>query len=248
MTSPRRLMMAAAGAAGVPYDANAVEFDGANDWIEKSTDLTSNADSKLFTLSLWFNRAVFTGTPFLLANTTVRIGIEFRGGNEIRVRGRNTSGSTILEVSTVTTFGASGWHHFLLSFDLANSSNRHLYIDDVDDAGTWSPYDDELIEFTRDDHAIGAGIGGGTKYDGDLADVWIDYGRFVNFSTVSNRRKFIDAAGKPVDLGSDGSIPFGAAPIMYFSGPTDTWHTNDGDGGGFTENGALTTASTSPSD
>jgi len=32
------------------------------------------------------------------------------------------------------------------------------------------------------------------------------------------------------------------------SGDTATWHTNKGGGGGFTENGALTTSSTSPSD
>ena len=33
----------------------------------------------------------------------------------------------------------------------------------------------------------------------------------------SNRRKFIDSAGKPVDLGADGSTPTGSSPLIYLS-------------------------------
>ena len=71
---------------------------------------------------------------------------------------------------------------------------------------------------------------------------------YLDISVENNRRKFIDADGFPVDLGSDGSTPTGIAAIMFFSGATVSWHTNDGSGGGFTENGALTDAATSPSD
>jgi len=71
---------------------------------------------------------------------------------------------------------------------------------------------------------------------------------FVDLSIEANRRKFIDAIGKPVDLGVDGSTPTGTAPLIFLSGTTIDWHTNKGSGGGFTEVGALTTATTSPSD
>ncbi len=44
-----------------------------------------------------------------------------------------------------------------------------------------------------------------------------------------------------------GSDPKRTKPsIMFFSGVTSTWHTNDGTGGSFTENGALTDCATDP--
>lgn len=81
-----------------------------------------------------------------------------------------------------------------------------------------------------------------------MSDLWAEYGVYVDFSVEATRLKFRNAGGKPVNLGSDGSIPTGGSPIQYFSGATVDWHTNKGTGGGFTENGTLTTASTSPSD
>jgi len=67
-------------------------------------------------------------------------------------------------------------------------------------------------------------------------------------SIEANRRKFIDAIGKPVFLGSDGSLPTGVAPAMFFSGDSTAFATNRGTGGPFTLTGSLTNASTSPSD
>ena len=71
---------------------------------------------------------------------------------------------------------------------------------------------------------------------------------FLDITTESNRRKFIDENGFPVDLGATGQLPLGADPLCFFSGATPAWQTNKGDGGGFTENGTLVTATTFPSD
>jgi len=95
--------------------------------------------------------------------------------------------------------------------------------------------------------SITAQVNGNTKTDSDVAELWVD-NSFIDFTVESNRRKFISASGKPVDLGSDGSAPTSSAPLVFLSGDTGTWHTNKGSGGGFTENGEITTASTSPSD
>ncbi len=59
---------------------------------------------------------------------------------------------------------------------------------------------------------------------------------------------FIDGDGKPVDLGASGSTPTGNQPEVFMSGSTGSWHTNKGTAGGFTENGEITTAASSPSD
>lgn len=42
--------------------------------------------------------------------------------------------------------------------------------------------------------------------------------------------------------GDDGSLLTGSKPDVFLSGDVDTWHTNIGSAGGFTENGALTLA------
>lgn len=83
---------------------------------------------------------------------------------------------------------------------------------------------------------------------GNVADFWFAPGQFIDFSIEANRRKFIGADGKPVDLGSDGSAPTGAAPTIFLSGDDAGFATNRGTGGAFTLTGALTNASTSPSD
>jgi hypothetical protein len=87
--------------------------------------------------------------------------------------------------------------------------------------------------------------------DGLIADVsnfWMAPGQYIDFSVEANRRKFIDANGKPVDLGADGSTPTGTAPAVFFSGDASGFGTNKGTGGTFTLTGALTDATTGPSD
>ena len=71
-------------------------------------------------------------------------------------------------------------------------------------------------------------------------------GAFVDLSTVGNRRKFIDGAGKPVDPAT-AAAAFGT-PIIRFSGDHTGFATNLGGGGAFTLVGSLTNASTGPSD
>ncbi len=82
----------------------------------------------------------------------------------------------------------------------------------------------------------------------DLSDTWIAPGQFIDFSVEANRRKFIDADGKPVYLGANGELPTGTSPAVFFSGDSSTFATNKGTGGTFTLTGSLTNASSSPSD
>jgi hypothetical protein len=88
----------------------------------------------------------------------------------------------------------------------------------------------------------GRGSDGNALISADMADLWYAPGVYIDFSVEMNRRKFISAAGKPVDLGSSGQRPTGSAPLVLLSGATEGWHINKGTGGGFIENGALTTA------
>ena len=92
---------------------------------------------------------------------------------------------------------------------------------------------------------------GSAKVHGDLAEVYIAYGQYLDFTVTSNRRKFISSTGKPVNLGTDGSLPTAVSPSVYFhlahsEAPAD-FGLNRGSGGNFTVQGSLTTAATSPS-
>ncbi len=67
----------------------------------------------------------------------------------------------------------------------------------------------------------------------DIAEVFIDYASDAGIDASNNvsaatLAKFIDANGKPVSLGADGSAPFGHKPHMYWSGPAATFATNKG--------------------
>ncbi len=64
---------------------------------------------------------------------------------------------------------------------------------------------------------------------------------------LATRRLFIDANGKPVDPAA-ATASLGTAGAVLFSGDATTFPVNQGTGGPFTLTGALTNASSSPSD
>jgi hypothetical protein len=126
-----------------------------------------------------------------------------------------------------------------------------MYIDDADDEKAGTLQTDAVIDYTRANHTIGAETGGASKLNASIAEVYINYAEYIDITIEANRRKFIGANGKPVSLGDDGSIPTGTSPIVYFSvkqGDAATvFATNKGTGGNYTITGALTIATTDPS-
>lgn len=93
--------------------------------------------------------------------------------------------------------------------------------------------------------------------NGYLAEVWIAPTQSLLTAgdiSPTSLAKFRDPiTGKPVDLGTDGSLPTGTAPAIYLHQPhgnTDPtqFAVNRGTGGTFDITGALTIAPSSPSD
>lgn len=239
------------------YTANAVTFDGTNDYLTTGATLTGAADSKVGLISMWINTASDSASArFLLcSNSSLAGGIstlffrtQISTSEEFIIVADNTGGSAILNIksSAATVEAADGWVHCMATWDMADPGKRHLYINDTSDLNV-TTYTNDTIDYTGADWSLGAITDGNNKVDADIADVYFT-DEYLDLSTEANRRKFIDASGKPVDLGADASGVTGTQPLVYFSGDTSTWHTNLGSGGGFTENGALTDASTSPSD
>ena len=163
------------------------------------------------------------------------------------MRFRSELDGSVWDLITTDTFPtAGGWHHLLVSVDAANSITQ-IYIDDAIPALDFDIFVDRIIQWnTVQEFRVGADLT--TSFANvDLAEFYVT-NEHLDLSVESNRRKFISAGGKPVELGTDASDPTGTAPLIYFQGPTVSWHTNKGSGGGFTEIGAITDAATSPSD
>lgn len=232
-----------------PYAADAVRFDGVNDWLTKASALAGAVASRQALISFWFDVQGGDGTDRAILTAAGNDFADILGpGNVIEHRFEDGA-TTRWRFDTTNTFLAAGdWHHFLLSCDLDGVTNpRKVYIDDVLEVLTGETVNAGDIQWNIGSWAIAAFAAGAFKIEADFADLYMT-NEYLDLSIVANRRKFIDAAGKPVSLGADGSTPTGTAPLIFFSGATAAWHTNKGSGAGFTENGALTTAPTSPSD
>jgi hypothetical protein len=227
------------------YEAQGVTFDGTSDFIDTGT-LTGIADSKLFCGSVRIRFNVATGPDIIGRSEGNNWIVIYDADETIAIRGENAAGTKILDIATSAILDTD-WHHIMWAVDLADTAKRHLWVDDVSDL-TVNTYTNDTIDFTQAGHMIGRNAVGGNLLNGDLADLWIAPDQYIDLSIEANRRKFIGPNGGTVDLGlaSNGDIPTGTAPIMFFSGATVDWHTNKGTGGGFTETGALTDAATNP--
>ena len=226
----------------------AVSFDGTNDNLVKSSDLTNNINSKTFTFSAWFYvTAEDSGQHMYLYDSYYNSGmyVQFDGNRKVQCLGvaQGGTGNGYLSIeSPINVFVAETWQHIIISVDMANTSNRHVYINDQSISVTWNSYSNAEIGFAQTVHAIGTNSptgGAGTRSKSRLAHVFLDY-TYRDLSTTSNRRLFIDADGKP-----SSTIP--SSPILYLP-MTDaaTAGSNSGTGGDFTVNGVLATAERGP--
>ena len=252
--------MGAHNQAAAPYTANdGALFDGSADALT-TTNTSGFADNKLMTISLWFkpdtagtnSRLVGAAGP---GHTTSqgRFSLQDIGGNwGLRFFIKNDINSPLgqfAEFDMSLNNDDTTWYHFMLSFDLANSSNRHTYLDNVSQGVSWSTYTDENIPWLSLDFSLGAnGTGASNRYSGALQEVWIA-NQYIDLSNAANRAKFIDGSGKPVDLGTDGTGPTGTAPLFLMRNAYGTFEQDQsGRSNDFTVTGALADEGSSPSD
>lgn len=120
--------------------------------------------------------------------------------------------------------------HMMMSVD-THAEIVQVYINDqpIPVTGTWTgtqPLDFNVGNSINSwQWAVSAVISSGIHPA--LGDAWIsNTPGFVDLSTISNRRKFINGDMTPADLGAIGTNPFGYQPAMYMSirpggAPTD---------------------------
>lgn len=242
---------ASSGGAPAPYLIDAVNFDSTD---RMTATLVGPANSKLFTLAVWF---LYEGSS---ANSTIlQIGgnteasgvfrLAFLPDDTLQIIGRNAALTTILDLSTSATFVDGRWHQVLVSVDLTGAVQ--LYIDGFSDL-VLNTFVNDTINFAA---AVGTTIGsmlaGVAPFTGGLAQVAFLPGVYVDLSVQANLDKFRSVLAQPVNLGADGSTAFGA-PALVLQNILDgeapaNFATNAGTGGNFLITGTLTTYPSSPS-
>lgn len=226
------------------------DFDGASFGFIAAS-LTGLPDSSVLTLSFWVRfdggdggRQTILGIygnsgsdiRFLLFRTT---------GNLLSFEGYNSAGVQLVgATSNETITVADGWTYILITFDLANASNRHIYFNGVDDASvTWLPYTNGTLDLTASSPLTTLGVNaiGSLLLNGAMAEFWLD-NVYLNDPTL-----FYDA-GSPISLGTTGQDPTGSSPAVYYSraGSGNTWvQDSSGNANNLTVTGTLT-ATTGP--
>ena len=237
---------------GGGYTASAVRIDGDTNTIERAAALAGVAESPVGMFSLWRKAA---GTRRLVDNGNFLIS-QFGGGDGLSLYAENSDASEYVDASfDPAGFNDNAWHNLLMAWDADHVIGERVYqfyLDDVSLSPS-APDDSDnpcIIDYTAANWAIlvGGSIFNMTDFEFDVADLFFAPGQYLDLSVEANRRKFISADGKPVDLGADGSTPTGTAPAVFFSGDATGFASNKGSGGAFVFTGALANAPTSPSD
>jgi len=240
------------GGGGDPgYRIGAVNFDGTNDYLTRSGWAGSVSDKRANWSGVFWAKAAADST-----------GMCWMGGNagcpDHRRKPDNKvqaytwfagcAGNVNVCFTDTTLVIASGWTCVMIS---SNGSTNQIYYGDTDvtDSQATSTTSEENTFTTIN---LMSTATAGSKWNGDIADFWFTLDNRFDWSVTANRRLFIDDAGKPVYLGENGELPYGSSPTAFMhidDGETPAnFAVNAGTGGTFTIVGALTTASTSPSD
>lgn len=237
-----------------PLIVDAAEFDGVNDKLSRASAMTGQTDSKTGIVSFWHKGLATPGLNFLFVGAQVLDSKIFAYWGDGGVSNAYTLGVAgpvgFMNVHTGQhAFGT--WRHVLWSFNVATGTS-HLYVTDVSSANLDGSADGNIAFAAIDTWVVGDSADGGFRSNADLAELYIAPGQFLDFSVTANRRKFITAGGKPVNLGSTGSTPTGVAPLIYLhldDGETaNNFASNRIGAGNLTVTGTLDTAATSPSD
>jgi len=241
-------------AASGPYVAPSVYFDGTNDFLYLPLpNNVATVGSSVGTISFWIklNSPPTAGVkPGILLSPGGGLQLQFDTSGLIELIGMNTSGTRgqVLIMRSASQLSVGIWHHVALSWDITvNPSKQRLYVDGASDWGYGSVLIGGVIDVADKAWNFSLDKLNYYKIDGCFADVWADFGHFIDLDVPANLEKFRDPSGRPVDLGADGSAPTGTQPPIYLHGNATTFANNAGYGGAFTVYGNPTDCPTSPS-
>ena len=235
MTIERKLLGTTPVSSGI--EPEAVSFDGTNDYLKRTSDMTGNADGKTWTFSAWVYNTGVSQNIYSTYQSRFQVICQ---GNYFTISAKSTTEDAMF--ASYPNAPLNTWNHILISCNQASTSQRHIYINGVAHT-TFNTYVNGNIDFTETQHYIGAANSNHiNKLKGRLAHVYLDK-TYRDLSVTSNRRLFITADGKPADSDTLSALN----PIMYMPLiDAATAGSNSGTGGDFTAVGTLATAERGP--
>lgn len=229
------------------YHADAVHFDGAT-YLDNENLASTTSPHAAGSFWVKTDQSSIDDERIIQAaggGAGVAINVQIDGS--VKIRASVSGGSKTDIVSTAGAIVANTWVNIRYNADtLAQTGAVYAGLLNVTDSvtpigvGGSMALNGKLVAFpdsAGDEYAIA----------GDMAEVWFA-GQQVDMAYAAAGGSFIDAGGKPKDLGPTGAVPTGVAPEVFLSGNATSFGTNKGTGGAFTTTGTLTNASTSPSD
>ena len=213
--------------------------------LYRNATLTGSALSKLCTFSCWFRRVTYGRNDGLFFITADWTGLILAAADDKLYFSASPDGTTVsLNInSSIAVPRDRLWHHIAFSYSLSASSVCRLYLDGVDRLVTVTALN-QNVDWRAADFIIGNNWMTSTwQFYGCLAEFYLNTKEYVDLSVPANLAMFRTAAGKPAELGDDGSRPTGNRPLVYqrhVNGVAGSdFQTNRGTGGGLTRGGPV---------
>jgi hypothetical protein len=227
---------------GSAYTANTAVFDGSDDYMTIiSSGPTGLANGKQVTFSTWVKFSADNSfeaiAVFASSVGATRFAVFRNNSNQFYIYGQSAVPADVLYlVGTTSVTISSGWVHLYICVDLADTAKRKMYINGVAETLTVNTYSDVALGLVGASFKYRIGADGvvANLLSGAVTELWFDD------SYLDDTTKFA-SGGKPISLGSDGSLPTGSSPVFYLKGSGDGFNVNSGTGGDFTLTGSLGT-------
>ena len=241
----------AAGGVDSGFSCDGVNFDGTNDYVTWASGWSGVVDGNELLYSYWIKRTG-AGEQVILGSALGSLNMSWQSSGSAywtTTMWTHSPQTRLYYLQSNVAYAPTGgdWLHVLASF---NAGVPYLYINNVNVLVDNHSIDGQ-IDFANGAINIGANTSGTQKMANDLAEFWYFPNVSLDLSVAANRAKFSED-GKPISLGTDGSLPTGTAPAVYLHQDTGeapaNFKDNKGTGGDGVIVGTLTASSTSPTD
>lgn len=235
---------------------SAVAFDGTGDYYSAAGLTTTATDNKYLTLAFTFylNSSLSTGLWALVAGNFgpaspgAKINLSFQAvlqSTSLHMWFANGSGSDIGQTyGGYTITGLNAWHQIVYYQDSTSFANCKYYVDGVDQTGllqngpsfgqlgiantdfNWGYTNSQVLIGNASTLPNTGFYSGANDFLGNFAQIYIHNNNSA--PTISNY--WNSTSNLPRDLGTTGTATGLAQPLIYHSGGTSTFPTNNGTG------------------
>lgn len=215
-----------------------------------ATSANTLPNTNVFTISFWIRMSVMNASRIMQTNTG-RFTLDSLALGRIDCNIYDSSPAKTLQSTSANGAIIIGtWHHVIMSVNSNAQIGGEVYIDDAVSVNATYPNFQTTTTAMNFEPGVNLRLFYDTDAVYDIAEFYLNPYDYLDLSDENNRRKFITADGKPVDLGTDGSWPTNRQPPIYLSGGASEFLVNKGSMGNPTGSVSptITTATTSPSD